>query len=189
MDYEEQLKTVTYRDLETFELDRIGIDTATCMIKNSGGNLRKISIHEYFIYDDYTFYDNSLKFIRIIYENCPLVEYLSIPVFPSSYNHFNDFEKLLETCQKLRTLYFEDTYYYLEKELGYADNLLNVLIRAAPANLKNIRFNYAIKFSLEILEEFLEKWRGRPAISLIVDSSEPSYVNLINKYKNEGVIK
>src|SRR5439155_7182874 len=107
--------------------------------------------------------DNSLKFIRIIYENCPLVEYLSFPVFPSSNNHFNELEKLLETCQKLQSLYFQDTY-YLEKELEYTENLLNVLIRAAPVNLRVIAFGFNIKFSLKILEEFLEKWRGRPAI-------------------------
>src|SRR2546423_3441955 len=85
-DYEKQLKMVTYRDLETFELDRITIDTATCMIRNSGGYLRKISIYENYYIDDDISDDNSLDFIRTICEKCPLVEYLLLPAFPSSKN-------------------------------------------------------------------------------------------------------
>src|SRR3954464_5836578 len=113
---------------------------ATCMIKNSGSYLRKISIIDNFIGNNYaTFHDDSLNFIRIIYENCPLVEYLSLPVFPSSNNHFNEFEKLLKTCQKLRSLFFQNTmvdFNYQQIELKYAANLLNVLIRTISANLR-----------------------------------------------------
>ena len=92
-------------DLETFELDRITVNTATCIIKNSGGYLRKILISEYYIKYD-TFDDDSLDFIHIIYENCPLVEYLSLPIFPLSKDHFNGFEKLLGICQRLRSLLY-----------------------------------------------------------------------------------
>src|SRR3954454_11496938 len=37
IDYEKELKIMTYRNLETLELDSITVDTANCMIKNSGG--------------------------------------------------------------------------------------------------------------------------------------------------------
>src|SRR5439155_6583468 len=110
-----------------------------------------------------------LDFIRAIYENCRLIEYLSLPMFPSSENHFNEFEKLLETCQKLRSLYFQEFYLFREDGIEYAENLFKVLIRAASVNLRNIKFNYEITFPLKILEEFLEKWRGRPAISICVN--------------------
>src|SRR5205085_2918820 len=102
----------------TFELDKITVETATCIIKNSGGCLRKILINEYYIddyYDDEKINNDSLNFIHIICENCSLVEYLSLPVFPTSKDHFNEFEKLLRICQKLRSLYFRDTYYYYQE--------------------------------------------------------------------------
>ena len=76
--------------------------------------------------------------------------------------------------------------------MDYTENLLNVLIKAAPNNLRSIGFSYVIKFSLKILEEFLEKWRGRPAISIsssYLNYRKLDYVSLINKYKNEGVIR
>ncbi|GBC48002.2 hypothetical protein GLOIN_2v1778669 [Rhizophagus irregularis DAOM 181602=DAOM 197198] len=45
--------------------------------------------------------------------------------------------------------------------------LLKILIRSAPTSLREIRFICHVKFSLETLEEFLEKWRGRPALSIL----------------------
>src|SRR5204863_1195730 len=124
-------------------------------IKNSGGCLRKILIYEYSIDDDDDDDDkinnDSLNLIRIICENCPLVEYLSLPIFSSSFDHFNEFEKLLGICQKLRSLYFRDTYYYQEhgSESEYVENLSNMLIRAAPSNIRNIGFGFEIVFSLK----------------------------------------
>src|ERR1044072_9530396 len=191
IDYEEKLNAVVYHDLETLEFNKIStVHTVTCIIKNSGGYLRKISLYDCFLVDDDdVFNDGSLNLIRIIHENCPLVEYLTLPVFSSSDKHFNEFEKLLETCQKLQSLYFQDAF-YLVRNLEYTENLLNVLIKAAPVNLKKIWFSYDIEFSVKILETFLEKWRGRPAISLYYLKYRGSdYVNLINKYENEGVIK
>ncbi|GBB99453.1 hypothetical protein RclHR1_35280001 [Rhizophagus clarus] len=48
------------------------------------------------------------------------------------------------------------------------------------------------KFSLKALEEFLEKWKGH-ALSIFTSDStyveEDDYVKLINKYKNNGMIK
>ena len=67
-----------------------------------------------------------------------------------------------------------------------------MLIRAAPSNIRDIGFGTEIKFSLKILEEFLEKWRGRPAISIFAKNCYirgSDYINFIDKYKNDGVIK
>ncbi|PKB99823.1 hypothetical protein RhiirA5_429113, partial [Rhizophagus irregularis] len=55
-----------------------------------------------------------------------------------------------------------------------------------------IRFFDEFNVSLEVLEEFFEKWRGRPALSILTSNSiykEEDYKNLIDKYKNNGVIK
>jgi hypothetical protein len=67
-----------------------------------------------------------------------------------------------------------------------------VLIRSAPINLKEIRFYNSFRFSLDILEEFLEKWRGRPALSILTSDSiyeKEDYKKLINRYKSDGIIK
>ncbi|PKB99825.1 hypothetical protein RhiirA5_429115, partial [Rhizophagus irregularis] len=61
-----------------------------------------------------------------------------------------------------------------------------------PTNLREIRFFNDFNISLEVLEEFFEKWRGRPALSILTSNftyDGEDYKNLINKYKNNGVIK
>ncbi|CAB4487214.1 unnamed protein product [Rhizophagus irregularis] len=76
--------------------------------------------------------------------------------------------------------------------LENGEELLEILIRSAPTSLREIRFIGDVKFSLETLEEFLEKWRGRPALSIITPNyilGEKKYKKLISKYKNNGVIK
>ncbi|CAB4442350.1 unnamed protein product [Rhizophagus irregularis] len=138
---------------------------------------------------------NSLNFIRKIYENCPSIEYLTI-TFPPSEEHFAEFEKLLKICQNIKSLliiiYNVDKIETSEKILENGKILLEILVRSAPTNLKEIRFYEDFKFSLENLEDFLEKWRGRPAISIL--TSDPiyereNYEKLINKYQEYGVIK
>ena len=78
------------------------------------------------------------------------------------------------------------------KELKYGKNLLNALIRAVSTNLREIKIYDDIKFSLETLETFFENWRGRTAISIFTYRwyrGDEDYIKLINKYKNDGVIK
>src|SRR4051794_27425911 len=74
---EEQLKMLVYRDIKIFKMDCIDIlHTAACMVKNSQGHLREISLNynEPYLYED-DFNENSLIFISAIYEN--LFNYLS----------------------------------------------------------------------------------------------------------------
>ncbi|CAG8699197.1 15346_t:CDS:2 [Rhizophagus irregularis] len=147
-----------------------------------------------FEFDDLSFHESSLNFIRKIYENCPLIEYLSIAFSPSKEN-FTEFEKLLKNCKNLKSLlliicniYEEETE---EKILENGEELLKVLISSTPSNLKEIRFYDYFKFSLENLEEFLGKWRGCTLSMLTSDSfyERDDYKKLISKYKNDGVIK
>jgi hypothetical protein len=72
------------------------------------------------------------------------------------------------------------------------NELLRILIRSAPMNLREIRLDDYVTFSLESLEEFFEKWRGRCALSIITCNEiygKGNHVKLINKHKNDGVIK
>ncbi|CAB4476660.1 hypothetical protein GLOIN_2v1764020 [Rhizophagus irregularis DAOM 181602=DAOM 197198] len=190
-DFNKELKMLAYRNLEILEIDFIDIYQINCMVKNSLC-LRELRINDFHWNDD-NFYNDSLNFIRTICKNCLLIEYLTIPVFPSLEEHFIEFEKLLKKCQKLRSLNFKEAY-EAGRELEFGDYLSNVLISEASTNLREIRISYGIKFSLKTLETFLEKWKGRPAVSLYFDNTyiyrkDNSYKKLFDKYKIEKVIK
>ncbi|CAG8487182.1 10196_t:CDS:1 [Funneliformis mosseae] len=212
--YEVQLKMAFYSNLEILQLD-YSFGTITSIIKNSGGKLRKILTSKQALYDE-NFYDDSLNFISAVYKHCPLVECLSLG-FPSSVEHFLEFEKLLKACPKLKVLILEieSTIYLLEGlstkywmlpgerefidekshekgRLTSGEKLSNALIRSAPITLRELRFYSSFKFSLITLEEFLENWRGRPALTIYTLDrvyETGNYVKLIEKYTNEGVIE
>jgi len=81
---------------------------------------------------------------------------------------------------------------YEEKLLQYGEKLSKALIEFAP-NLRIIKFSgYDFKFSLKTLEFLLENWKGQTAISIITSDpvyEKEEYMKIINKYKNDGVIK
>ncbi|CAB4402882.1 unnamed protein product [Rhizophagus irregularis] len=78
----------------------------------------------------------------------------------------------------------DDTYF-----LNNGEELLRVLIRSMPTNLKEIRYCCKFRFSLENLEEFLKEWKGRQALSLFTTGNDISdnCTKVINK--REGVIE
>ncbi|CAG8642642.1 14249_t:CDS:2 [Funneliformis mosseae] len=179
-----------YHNLEVLQIGYILIDTITCIIKSSGGRLRKILINEYDIYED-KFYENTLILIRTIYENCPLVEYLSL-IFSPSNQHFSEFEILLQTCQRLKVLLLETESLCAKKRFMSGEKLSHALVRSAPKSLREIGIFYQFKFSPKTLEEFSEGWKGRPAITILApdhDYKEEKYTKIIDKYKVDGVIK
>ncbi|CAG8484649.1 hypothetical protein GLOIN_2v1764020 [Rhizophagus irregularis DAOM 181602=DAOM 197198] len=194
-----QLKMQVYHELEILYMDENELNFYSNIIENSGGRLKKILFRPYDIIsseieDYHDFDENSLNFIRKVYENCPSIEYLSILISPTKEN-FSELEKLLKICQNLKSLLivildnYDDTH---EDFLGYGNELLEILIRSAPINFKEIRFGREFKFSLKSLEKFLENWRGRRALSLFtLDSifTSDDYTKLINKYKDDKVIK
>ncbi|EXX73270.1 hypothetical protein RirG_061740 [Rhizophagus irregularis DAOM 197198w] len=188
------LNTLVYNDLEILNIDYITIGETSIIIENSGGHLKEVSLKPYdFIYSQDNFSDESLIFIRKIYENCPLIEYLSLAFLPCK-NHLIEFEKLLQVCQNLKLLLLITSNYYETKEeiLENRKEILKILIRSAPTNLREIRFFNDFNLPLEVLEEFFEKWRGRPALSILTSNftyEGKDYKNLIDKYKNNGVIK
>ncbi|CAB4425913.1 unnamed protein product [Rhizophagus irregularis] len=194
---EEQLNNLVYHDLEILNIEWNGLNVLSSIIANSGGHLKKVLFKPYdtIEIEDASFHKDSLNFIRKIYENCPLIEYLSIMFSPSK-KHFAEFEKLLKVCKNLKSILLvitdtpdDETYY--EKIIESGDELLKVLISSAPTNLKEIRFFNHFKFSSKNLEEFLIKWKGY-ALSIITSNSlyeREDYKKLIDKYKNNGVIK
>ena len=190
-EYENQLRKSTYPNLEVFQSGKFSLvntSTITHIIKHSGGHLRKILINDYDTQEQ-NFDEECINLIRAIYENCPLVEHLSL-ILPLSDEHLFEFEKLLKACQKLKVLFL----LLLDVDEKKEDFVLKLLSRSAPTNLREIGFFYYFIFSLEALEEFLESWRGRPTLSILTyyyndNYKEEGYTKIINKYKDDGVIK
>ena len=79
-----------------------------------------------------------------------------------------------------------------EKKLEYGGQILKILARSAPINIRELRFFDHFKFSLEALRMFLETWKGRPELSIFTcdhDYEKDEYKEIINKYKDDGVVK
>src|SRR5918912_1569181 len=125
------MEELVYHNLVVISIDYIALETAVCIINNSGGHLRKIL----FKYDDIDYEDNfnevTLIFICIVHENCPLVEYLSL-VSSTSNDHFIELEKLLKSCQNLKSLllslFCDDEIDYGNKILENGEKLLEMLV-------------------------------------------------------------
>ncbi|UZO04406.1 uncharacterized protein OCT59_024792 [Rhizophagus irregularis] len=193
---EHEMKMLYFNNLEILHIDCITLIEASIIIENSGGKLKEVSIKPYdFVYYEDNFSEDTLIFIRKIYQKCPLIEVLSL-AFSLSKDHFIEFENLLKICQNLKSLLLFTSNFHIreteEKILESGEEILKILISSASNNLREIRFFNNFKFSLGTLENFLENWRGRPALSILTSSTiyeEEDYKNLIDDYKNDGVIK
>ncbi|CAB4431264.1 unnamed protein product [Rhizophagus irregularis] len=194
-----QLNGSNFYDLEILKIEWNKLNVISSIVENNGGRLKKILFNSNIVIgyenNSSSFNENSLKFIRNIYENCPSIdEYLSI-IFSPSKEHFNEFEKLLKVCKNLKSLLLVIKNIYKteshEKILKNGEELLKVLISSAPINLKEIRFYNDFRFSLEVLEEFLREWRGCALSILISDLfyERKDFKKLFDKYKNNGTIK
>ncbi|CAG8654008.1 15138_t:CDS:2 [Funneliformis mosseae] len=197
VEYERQLKHLSYQNLEVFQIDFIKTSTLIYIINNSGGNLSKIIVGGC-SYNG----DEDLIIIRTIHEKCPLIEYLTL-TFSSSDENFMEFEKLLNTCQKLKTLilnidaFLSEGHSIAEKRLLSGEKLSKALIRSAPFNLRRLVFNginhdYGPRFSFKTLKDFFENWKGRTSLSIFTPDRHykaKEYDEMISGYLNDGVIK
>ncbi|RIA81234.1 hypothetical protein C1645_837329 [Glomus cerebriforme] len=192
--YFDQFKMLVYQNIEILYIDYITINSASNIIENSGGLLKEILLFKFFEYYDFeeSFNEDSINFMNKIIKHCPLIEYLTLAFSPTK-KHFDEFEKLLKVCQNLTSLllfiFNFDEKETSEKNLENGAELLKVLIRSAPTNLREIKFFEDFRFSLQALGEFLEKWKGRPAFSIFTTDyiyRREDYMNLINKYINVG---
>src|SRR5207248_3445355 len=112
---EELSKILVYHDLEILKINYITLNAASIIIENNGRHLKKI-LQSYNRTFENNFEEGSLIFICKIYENCPLIEYLSLSFSPSK-KHFTEFEKLLKVCQNLKSLLL--VIYNFDKEETY----------------------------------------------------------------------
>ncbi|GBC09201.1 hypothetical protein RclHR1_08690004 [Rhizophagus clarus] len=181
---EKKFKMMVYPELEIFDMDFISLGEASSVIENSGGHLREIPLnYEYYEYCWDNFEEESLIFIRKIYNNCPKIENLAL-LISSSDEQFTELEKLLKTSKNLKSLSLttisSDINHKTDEEIG--KELLKILIRSKINNLREIKFYGSSQFSLKSMEEFLEKWRGRTALSIY--TSGTIYKSKSDDYKN-----
>ncbi|CAG8713894.1 2969_t:CDS:1 [Funneliformis mosseae] len=189
-----ELEFPKFHNLEILQiqLHNIKLSTIVSIIENNRGNLKKIVINEFDMHDE-NFYEDSLRLIYTIYENCRSIEFLTLSFFPSE-SHFIKFEELLKTCQKLKVLLliYDDDSFHDGSNFDPRERLSNILIRSAPISLREIGAFYEFSFSLKSLDNFLDSWRGRPALSILVKSREYSrgeYLKIFDKHKDHDVIK
>ena len=124
-----------------------------------------------------------------------MIEYLPL-TFPS--DNFIEIETLFKICQRLKVLsifmfHLAGHEHCEEVKLDYGDKFARALIEFAPRTLELIKVTqYSWKFSLKALETLMESWKGRPALTIIgsdPDYENQGYINIINKYKRDGVLK
>jgi len=129
------------------------------------------------------------RLIQSIYQNCPNLNYhlfCSLRV-----DSILDFEKLLINCQCLSELVitnfgpsFDDLYW---------DNLFKILAKSSPTGLFKFKFFFS-KFKLKSLKLFFDSWKDRPPMLLQKNPTNEfirmeECIDLIEKYKTEGIIK
>ncbi|RIA81990.1 hypothetical protein C1645_809822 [Glomus cerebriforme] len=190
------LRTLAYPNLEIFNVDYVLFDVALCIIENSGGKLKKILLKDHNNYDngryESNFNNDSLYFIRGVYENCPLVECITIFLPPSGI-HFSEFEILLRRCNKIKKIVFNIYMVDVDENVKnfFENEFLNILIRSAPASLRKIKFLSKFSFPSETFELFLESRKNH---SFSIKTSGPSicdkeyFINITKKYKNLKVL-
>jgi len=103
------------------------------------------------------------QYIRTIYENCPNIK-IHILTLGINVDDYDDFEILLKRCQQLQRIVIDRSSKTANEKFG--NLLLEKLSRSAPKSLREIRFSEDWKISANVLESFLDNWRGRESIFL-----------------------
>ncbi|CAG8599679.1 18900_t:CDS:2 [Rhizophagus irregularis] len=141
------------------------------------------------IIDDYLFFG------EVQLEKLKLQVYNELEVLSINSNRLNVISSIIENSgRRLKKILFK-SYDITNREYynSFDESSLN-FIRKIYENCPSIEYLFYddFEFSLENLEDFLEKWKGRPAISIHTSDSiyeEENYEKLINKYKGDGIIK
>jgi hypothetical protein len=160
------------------------------IIKNSNENLVVISLCDDGIcgisYGDY-----HRRLIRAIYQNCPNLRYLYMPI---KEQNIPEFEKLLINCQNLNGLVFMNELYFDYK------SLYEVLNRSSPISLYKFKFYFNRKFGpkFKSLKSFFDNWNDRHPMLLHINfvnfsfeynQEEEKLKELVNQYEVKGIVQ
>ncbi|GES93940.1 hypothetical protein GLOIN_2v1878750 [Rhizophagus clarus] len=156
------------------------------LIESTNGKLNEVSIHSFRYYDS-----NNDEIIQTIIKNCPNLKYLMLML---KNKDIIKFEELLTNCQYLNGLNLVMNRFDLKFDWN---KFFEILTKSSPIGLFKFKFyfcRYRTLFSLESMNLFFDKWKGRRPMLLqtlpIYDYlGFKKYFDLIEKYKAEGVVK
>ncbi|PKC56220.1 hypothetical protein RhiirA1_474315 [Rhizophagus irregularis] len=102
------------------------------------------------------------RLIRAIYQNCPNLRYLSMPMMELN---FPEFERLLINCQKLNGLIFKNEIFFKYK------SLFEILIKSSPISLYKFKIYFNRKFGpkFKLLKSFFSNWKDRHPMMLQIN--------------------
>ncbi|GBB91256.1 hypothetical protein RclHR1_18400005 [Rhizophagus clarus] len=175
-----QLEVVSLPILQVLNARNVPINVITSLIEKTNGHLNEIRI-DFIVHNNI----NNKRLIQAIYQNCPNLNYLELLIRNSN---ISEFEKLLIKCKYLDGLFIiiDNTDW---------DDLFKILARSSPSGLYKFKFYFSDETpNSKSLRLFFDNWKGRHPMLLhtvpetIYDSGYID-INMINKYKAEGVIK
>jgi hypothetical protein len=173
------LDNLSFPFLQILKSSGVPVQTLTNLIKNTNGFLTEIKI-DYISHDEI----NNKKIIQAIYQNSPNLKYLKL-VFRNC--NILELETLLITCQYLNGLYILiDS--YQDRKFDW-DGLFDILTKSSTTSLFKFKiYSYAVPV-LGSLELFFNNWKGKHPMLLQIISVKNIDLELIEKYKTEGIIK
>jgi hypothetical protein len=156
------------------------------MIKTTNGHLHEITLTHSGIVSDA---DYNRRLIRAIYQNCPNLRYLSMPI---KEQNIPEFERLLINCQNLNGLIFDYELHFKYK------SLFEILIRSSPISLYKFKIYFNRKFGpkFKLLKSFFDNWKDRHPMILQInmfnfyDYREMDKLKeLVKKYEVKGIVQ
>ncbi|RGB43450.1 hypothetical protein C1646_749848 [Rhizophagus diaphanus] len=156
------------------------------LIKTTNGHLHEVTLCHNGIVSDA---DYNRRLIQAIYQYCPNLRYLSMPI---KEQNIPEFERLLINCQNLNGLIFEYEMHFKYK------SLFEILIRSSPISLYKFKIYFNRKFGpkFKLLKSFLDNWKDRHPMILQInmfnfdDNQEMDKLKeLVKKYEVKGIVQ
>ncbi|CAI2165168.1 486_t:CDS:1 [Funneliformis geosporum] len=186
------LTKVSLKNLEKLYFESkfpIYLEIFVNFIKNSGNNLRHITIHGCQIFDP----EKSDLLLTSIAENCPLLKYFDGPV---QSENVEELGKLFESCLQLSELYLHPstTRCFSPVPRMNFDLLFNEITIKSANELERLAIIHGWKITSTSLEYFFENRRKKSykPISFYWESSCTVFKginNICQKYENLGVLQ
>ncbi|RGB28693.1 hypothetical protein C1646_767517 [Rhizophagus diaphanus] len=170
------LENVSLPFLQILKTIYVSTKPLTSLIENTNGYLNEIIIND-IPHDDI---DNK-RIIQIIYKKCPKLKYLKLEFKNSNILELNN---LLINCHYLNGLFF------INSKFDW-NNLFEILIKSSPINLYKFKFDTIYdNIEKDSLKYFFNNWKDKhPLLLQFNQKNLEQYSDLIEKYKEEGIIK
>lgn len=188
-EWEHYLNMSSFPNLQYLETLYMPSDITCLIIEKSGMNISEIKINHSLESNDYQ-YENK-KLIKVISSCCQKLISLTMNV---DQKNLNEMSTIFSNCKQLEKIYLTTNVIILPN----GDELLKVLSKVSPTTLQEFLFIDKWNFSLKGLKEFFENWKSknRFPIKFIHYYDEwanyswtDNYDKILEKYKNEGVIR